>query len=122
MFDSISWSIHKLEFTNDSVNSIDSGAYILSIAKHVTQKNVIAESESNVVSLRKALCHFIIQNSIKMTDFCIICGLEDDNQIDESDLIDWSECEICKRWVHDSCMKTVIFTKQFACLVCKETQ
>ncbi len=121
-FDSISWSIHNLKFTNYPVDSIDTGQYILSIIKHLSEKNVIAAFDSEIVSLRKTLLHFVLHNSVKMTDFCIICGLEDDEQDEDEDneLIPWLECEICKRWSHEKCLKSSVFNKQFACIICQQ--
>lgn len=45
--------------------------------------------------------NLIIQKSDIMTNICIFCCKEE-NKSEES-VIDWIQCDKCKRWAHTSC-------------------
>lgn len=93
----------KIEF--DSVNKTksvtDSGIYVVKAAyQFVTQKNIY-DSPFNCNEHRQLLINEISQFSDDLTKLCSICGEENDASASEN--VNWTMCDGCNRWFHDTC-------------------
>lgn len=69
---------------------------------------------------RNELEQNVLKHSVSMTDSCLICGLDTDDN-DST----WGECTNCNRWIHCSCGKTILKEIEdddnFRCDVCLGT-
>ena len=69
---------------------------------------------------RNTYRHDILMSSEDMTNVCLYCGRED-----ESNDVNWVQCQKCERWIHQSCTSLSLSTAawnslNFNCKLCED--
>lgn len=106
----------------DNRNNTDCGVYVLKFIRDLIDQNKIQTKEFDVAGFRKYLQHYILQHSVNMINRCIVCGyrenIQSEDEPNQKD-INWTRCDICKRWCHNSCTFRLNKKGIFLCVVCK---
>lgn len=101
----------------DPQNVTDCGVFVLKYIRDLIDQNKIQLNQFDINGFRKYLAHYILQHSLNIQNLCIICGYKDDQETEEN--VDWTRCDICKRWCHDRCTVSRNKTEIFLCVLCK---
>lgn len=116
---------------NEEQSEKDSAVFILKYIRDLIDTNTIDKKSFDVCGYRDYLAHYILQNSKSMKNRCVVCGysqvqgdlleksIDSTPKASSSGLIDWTRCNICKRWCHDDCTIIDKNKKIFLCVMCK---
>lgn len=114
------WSHTRMDYPHLQYGNInDSGIYIIRFLQDLVVQNFISKKDFDVDQVRLSISHYILHKSACMLNLCLICGQKEDQNV-ENPLVIWLECEKCKRWCHNLCLKTTVFNIAFTCILCSD--
>lgn len=112
------WSNEEMEYPDLQYGNMnDSGVYVIRFIQDLILHNFVSKKEFDVEQFRSSLSHYILHNSANMANLCVMCGKPDDANY-ENPIVEWMECEKCKRWCHNACLHTTVVNIAFTCILC----
>lgn len=113
------WNSVTLESKQTIKHSSDSGILIAFYIHQLAHTGNLQDNRFDAQEFRKILQQEVLQHSENLTEVCLKCGEVDDSS--NSDKISWTSCDICERWLHDTCIEETI-TGSFKCNLCKRQE
>ncbi|XP_056441469.1 uncharacterized protein LOC130378898 [Gadus chalcogrammus] len=109
---SIKWTARTIKH-NEQKDSTSCGVFVMQMARKVAESfpqipasMTINPTSSSIRKLRAEMAETMLSSSEPRDEYCSICGLKDvpKTATTEAVVIDWTQCETCKRWFHDICI------------------
>lgn len=89
---------HKIKLQKfENWKEVDSGIYMPYYIKMFVENHMGDEGYKNSTELRHTLMYDSLQHSNYVTELCLKCGNDNDNDVTSS--ISWTGCLECKRWI-----------------------
>nr|XP_033494403.1 sentrin-specific protease 1-like isoform X1 [Epinephelus lanceolatus]XP_033494404.1 sentrin-specific protease 1-like isoform X1 [Epinephelus lanceolatus]XP_033494405.1 sentrin-specific protease 1-like isoform X1 [Epinephelus lanceolatus] len=104
---SASWTVETLGHELQ-VNGSSCGVLILKFVEEYLQSGSIFDVKTDPASVQAARLHIackLIENGGSVEDYCIECNMI--NPDTDSDNVSMVQCDICLRWAHHDCLKSV---------------